>query len=283
VTSLSLPFPIAEALGLGRPKGGPATKMPSNNKAQVSVTGQIEEALSIPKNATFELLPQELEKIERSTAHIAPALSCLERQRDSINDQRLLKQALGKYSVIGLWNRAISWIGWGVRTQSRSPAERINQAEQSISDSVGELKRITEHVVVPALSDIREEFRGRTFVRDDRTPKALLMVSVPSEKVGKSLSFDGLRITIDARRSDPNSVRELSRGDGRIVLERSLNGTKQQLEFAYKRPGKVDVYVDGERRGSMWNDDALDLAEAFIARREIPLVKRERSREYTVG
>jgi len=282
VTSLSIPFPIAEVLGLGVPKVVPIIKTPSHT-AQVRVSEQLEEPLSIPKRAAFELLPQELEKIERSTAHIAPALSCLERQRDSINDQRLLKQALGKYSVIGLWNRAISWIGWGVRTQSRSPTERINQVEQSISDSVGELKRITEHVVVPALSEVREEFRGRTFVRDDKTPKALLMVSVPSEKVGKSLSFDGLRITIDARRSDPNSVRDLPRGDGRIVLERSVDGAKQQIEFAYKRPGKVDVYVNGERRGSMWNDDAIDLAEAFIAGRAIPLVKRERSREYTIG
>lgn len=282
MTSLSIPFPIAEALGLGVPKVVPIIKTPSHT-AQVRVSEQLEEPLSIPKRAAFELLPQELERIERSTAHIAPALSCLERQRDSINDQRLLKQALGKYSVIGLWNRAISWIGWGVRTQSRSPTERINQVEQSISDSVGELKRITEHVVVPALSEVREEFRGRTFVRDDKTPKALLMVSVPSEKVGKSLSFDGLRITIDARRSDPNSVRELPRGDGRIVLERSVNGDKQEIEFAYKRPGKVDIYVNGQRRGSMWNDDAIDLAEAFIAGRAIPLVKRERSREYTVG
>ena len=282
MTSLSVPFPIADALGLGVPKVVPVIKTPSHT-AQVRVSEQLEEPLSIPRRAAFELLPQELEMIERSTAHIAPALSCLERQRDSINDQRLLKQALGKYSVIGLWNRAISWIGWGVRNSTRSPAERINQVEQSISDSVGELKRITEHVVVPALSEVREEFRGRSFVRDDKTPKALLMVSVPSEKLGKFLSFDALRITIDARRSDPNSIRELPRGDGRIVLERTANGTKQQIEFAYKRPGKVDVYVNGERRGSMWNDDALDLAEAFIAGRAIPLVKRETSREYTVG
>jgi len=282
VTSLSVPFPIAEALGLGVPKVVPVIKTPSHT-AQVRVSEQLEEPLSIPKRAAFELLPQELEMIERSTAHIAPALSCLERQRDSINDQRLLKQALGKYSVIGLWNRAISWISWGVRTPNHSPTERINQVESSISDSVGELKRITENVVVSALSGIREEFRGRTFVRDDKTPKALLMVAVPSEKVDKFLSFDALKITIDVRRSDPSLIRELPRGDGRIVLERSINGSKQQIEFAYKKPGKVEVYVNGERRGSMWNDDALELTDAFIAGRSIPLVRRERSREYTVG
>ena len=282
MTSLSVPFPIAEALGLGVPKVVPVIKTPSHT-AQVRVSEQLEEPLSIPKRAAFELLPQELEMIERSTAHIAPALSCLERQRDSINDQRLLKQALGKYSVIGLWNRAISWISWGVRTPNHSPTERINQVESSISDSVGELKRITENVVVSALSGIREEFRGRTFVRDDKTPKALLMVAVPSEKVDKFLSFDALKITIDVRRSDPSLIRELPRGDGRIVLERSINGSKQQIEFAYKKPGKVEVYVNGERRGSMWNDDALELTDAFIAGRSIPLVRRERSREYTVG
>ena len=282
MTSLSVPFPIADALGLGVPKVVPVIKTPSHT-AQVRVSEQLEESLSIPKRTAFELLPQELEKIERSAAHIAPALSCLERQRDSINDQRLLKQALGKYSVIGLWNRAISWISWGVRTPNHSPTERINQVESSISDSVGELKRITENVVVSALSGIREEFRGRTFVRDDKTPKALLMVAVPSEKVDKFLSFDALKITIDVRRSDPSLIRELPRGDGRIVLERSINGSKQQIEFAYKKPGKVEVYVNGERRGSMWNDDALELTDAFIAGRSIPLVRRERSREYTVG
>jgi predicted DNA-binding transcriptional regulator len=281
VTSLSIPFPITEALGLATTKGAPP-KMVSRD-SRVSVEEQSGEILTTPTRGTFELLPQELERIQLATVHIAPALSCLERQQDGINDQRLLKQALGKYSVLGLWNRALSWIGWAMRTPTYSPAERINQVERSISESIGELKRITEHVVVPALSEVREEFRGRTFVRDDKTPKALLMVSVPSEKLDKFLSFDALKITIDARRSDPNFVRELPRGDGRIVLERSVNGAKQQIELSYKRPGKVDVYVNGERRGSMWNDDALDLAEAFIAGRSIPLVKRGRSREYTVG
>ena len=281
MTSFSIPIPIGETLGLATLKAIPS-KIPDRDSS-LGVDQRHAESLTPPTRGAFELLPNELEKIRRVTAHVAPALSCLERQQDSINDRRLLKQALGKYSVLGLWSRALSWIGWGVRTPSHSPTERINLVESSISDSVGELKRITENVVVSALSGIREEFRGRTFVRDDKTPKALLMVSVPSEKVDKFLSFDALKITIDARRSDPSLIRELPRGDGRIVLERSINGSKQQIEFAYKKPGKVEVYVNGERRGSMWNDDALELTDAFIAGRSIPLVRRERSREYTVG
>jgi hypothetical protein len=280
VTSLSIPLPIADALGLTAPRiSGSSPRQPTTQ----AVVNRQAESLVAPSKASLDLLPQELERIERATTQINPALACLERQRDSINDQRLLKQALSGYSVLGLWSRAVSWIKWGVRSAYYAPHERINQIEQSISENVSELKRITERVVVPALSDVREEFRGRSFIRDAQTPKALMMISVPSEKVGKVLSFDALRITIDARRPGAETIRELPKGDARIVLERTLSGKKQILEFAYRRPGKVDVYVNGERKGSMWNDDAAEVADAFMLGREIPLEKRARSTEYTVA
>lgn len=135
---------------------------------------------------------------------------------------------------------------------------------------------------MPSLAQLREEHRGRSFVRDADTPAALLLMSVPTEKVGKVCSFDSLRLTIDTRALGGQATCDLSRGEGRIVLERTINGAREQLELAYKRPGKVDVYVNGERRGSMWNDDAITVCDAFLAGRAIPLEKRKRSEHYTV-
>jgi len=108
------------------------------------------------------------------------------------------------------------------------------------------------------------------------------LISLPSDKVGKIFSFDSLRLMIDTRVRNSSSKCDLSRGEGRVVLTRSMNGVREQLELAYKRPGKVDVYVDGERRGSSWNDDAFEVCEAFIAGRPIPLERRKRSEHYTI-
>lgn len=281
VSSLSIPYSVTDF--------GFKLSLPGRLSAQESVrkevrsSPQLKEELVLPRTSSYELLPSEMQDIQRRSAVVKGAIASLERQHEAIQDQRLSRLALASYIVVGLWSRATSWLRFGAANAASTPRERATNLERAISDSVSEVKRITEHVVVPALTSIREEYRGRTFTRDEDTPKALLMVSVPTEKIGKMLSFGSLRISVDTRAIGSKATCDISRGEGRIVLERKGDdGTVEQLEFSYKRPGKVDVYLNGHRRGSMWNDDALELSDAFLAGRAIPLEKRQRSTEYTI-
>jgi hypothetical protein len=281
VSSLSIPYSTTD-LGFKLSfSGRPSSKELAPREVRTSP--QAKEELVAPRVGGLELLPAEVQDIQRRSAQVTGALASLERQHEAIQDQRFSRLALASYAVIGLWNRATSWLRLGAAQAASTPNERATKLERAISDNVSELKRLTERVVVPALTSIREEYRGRTFTRDADTSKALLLVSVPTEKVGKMLSFDSLRISVDARAIGSKATCDISRGEGRIVLQRTgNNGEREQLEFSYKRPGKVDVYLNGQRRGSMWNDDALDLCDAFQAGRAIPLEKRMRSTEYTV-
>lgn len=244
--------------------------------------------LVAPPGFHRDLLPTELADIQRQAARVEPALAALERQHNAIEDLRLTLRVVARsfasgFVVSGLWTRTTAWLRWGMGESRHLSARRAEQIDRAISAKVADLKRITERVVMPSIAVIREEYRGRTFTRDANTPKALLHVSVPEEKVGTIVSFDSFRLTVDTRSSGSNATCDLSRGEGRIVLERIKNGVREQLEFSYKRPGKVDVYVNGERRGAMWNDDALTVADAFAAGRSIPLEKRTRSERYVVN
>lgn len=281
VSSLSIPYSVTDfGFKLSLPGRSPTQK---SAPKEVRSSPQLKEQLVLPRASSLELLPAEVQDIQRRSAVVTGAIASLDRQHEAIQDQRLSRLALASYVVVGVWNRATSWLRFGAANAASTPTERATKFERAISDNVSELKRITERVVVPALTSIREEYRGRTFTRDTDTPKALLMVSVPTEKVDKMLSFDSLRISVDTRAIGSKATCDISRGEGRIVLERKgSDGAVEQLEFSYKRPGKVDVYLNGHRRGSMWNDDALELSDAFLAGRAIPLEKRQRSTEYTV-
>ncbi len=245
-------------------------------------SSEVKEELIAPKLGIRDLLPAEVDAIRRRLKGVSPAIDSLERQRKAVEDTRLSLRALTAFIVVGVWNRTTSWLRWGASEASVTAQQQAAALDRDISDKIGQIKRITERVVMSAAAPIREDFRGRTFIKDADTPKELLLISVPAEKAGKILSFDSLRMTIDTRALGAKTKCDISRGEGRIILERVKGGMIEQLEFAFKRAGKVDVYVNGERRGSMWNDDALDLSDAFVAGRDIPLEKRKKSEQYTV-
>lgn len=234
------------------------------------------------KRASQELLPTELAAISERTRSVAPALASLDRLQLAIEDQRLLLKARSAFVVVGMWNRAVSLLQFVGSPWIALAAHFGTGSDRALSAQVSELKRITENVVMPSLSQVREEYRGRSFVRDFDTPPALLLMAVPSDKVGQVFSFDSLRLAIDTRALQGLTTCDITRGEGRVVLKRKIAGALEQLELAYKRPGKVDVYVDGERRGSSWNDDALEVCQAFIAGRQIRLEKRQRFKHYTI-
>ncbi|MFN5063087.1 MAG: hypothetical protein ACK5GN_09575 [Pseudomonadota bacterium] len=246
-------------------------------------SSQPRDELSLPRTGLRELQPDQREEILRQLAPLGSAIAALKRQRDAIEDLRVSLRATGSSTVSGLWSRAVRWLDWGTWRSATSHLRRAVAIEQSITDGLTEIKRINERIVVPAIATVREEFQGRTFIRNSATPEALLLVAVPSEKVGKLISFDSLKLTIDSRTAGGLILCDTSRGEGRIVLERTHAGVREQVELAYKRPGKIDLYINGERRGSMWNDDALAFVDAFLSGRSTPLEKRKRSEHYTIG
>lgn len=205
----------------------------------------------------------------------------LERIDAGIHDARVQHSAYRGFSVVGLWSHAVSLFrrGFGVTTQQ--PAIRKQMLESEISQKVNELRRVVEKVIVPSLSDVRTRYRDRTFTKTKETPPALLLVAVPVEKIGKAVSFELLRTAAHAKVVASPSAKEIDGGEARCIVSRRRGEVIETLECAYHRPGKVVVYLNGERQGTMWNDDALKLVSAFADDKPIHL-KRKRFTEYSI-
>lgn len=158
-----------------------------------------------------------------------------------------------------------------------------NKLEQAISKGVSDRKRLVEKVIVPALRPIRNKYRGRIFSVTDKTPKALLYIAVPTEKVGRVVSFDSLKSSVASR--FPRCVARSPRGvddSGRIRLLRDNGDKKELLEFAYHSPGRVSIYVNGHKVGKMWTDDAFKTAKAFTDGKSLKFKERKTPQSYTI-
>jgi hypothetical protein len=228
------------------------------------------------------LQASDLAVIRERTKGVEPALKTASRIYDSVQDLRVRMRAYQHIRKYGVWSYVVATVrGFGDRSARHANAPK-QELEQSISKDLAELKKVVERVIVPSLSGVRELFRGRTFEKNAETPKALLLISVPTEKVGKILSFDALRVATYARVQGSSLARSVESGDGRILLVRTINGRKECLEFAYRRPGKVDLFVDGKRHGSMWTDDAFKVVRAFSRGQDMSFKKQKRFADYTV-
>jgi hypothetical protein len=82
------------------------------------------------------------------------------------------------------------------RLEGESIARRTG-LQELLPDEVREIAHRTRSIT-PALASLD---RLQVAIEDQRlyTPAALLLMSVPTEKVGKVCSFDSLRLTIDTR------------------------------------------------------------------------------------
>jgi hypothetical protein len=228
------------------------------------------------------LLSAELAVIHERTKPLLPAIKTVNRIQESVQDHRVKVGAIKDERGGGVWSSLISTLR-GAGTIGLEPLDAQKRIlEQKISLELSDLKRIIERVLVPSLVGVRELFRGRTFERNAETPKALLLVSIPTEKVGKILSFDALRAATQSRARSNSVAKTVDGGDGRILLVRTIAGKEECLEFAYRRPGKVDIYLGGERQGSMWTDEAFKVVRAFSRGQELTFKKQKRFTEYTV-
>lgn len=231
---------------------------------------------------TNALQASELAVVRERTRYVEPALKTASRIHESVQDLRVRNQAYARISGFGFWSHAISLVGRSLGNGVQPPRVQKRNIEQTLSHDLAELKKVVERVIVPSLSAVREMFRGRTFEKTADTPKALLLISVPTEKVGKILSFDALKSVAHARVQASSLAKAVESGEGRIVVTRIIDGRAENLEFAYRRPGKVDIYIDGKRRGSMWTDDAYKVVNAFARGRELSFRKQQRFTDYTV-
>lgn len=227
------------------------------------------------------LQESDLVAIAEKARRLDGAMKTLERIDTGIGDYRVTHSAYRTFSVSGLWSQAVSFFRRGFGVLMPEPAVRKQILESEISQRVGELRRVVEKVIVPALADVRTTYRERTFTKNKDTPPALMLVSVPIEKVGKAVSFDVLRTAIGEKSETSAHIQGIDSGEARCIMVRGVGETKETLECAYHRPGKVVVYINGERQGTMWNDDALKLVSAFADNKPINL-KRKRFTEYAV-
>jgi hypothetical protein len=166
--------------------------------------------------------------------------------------------------------RFVSWGRSLVGLKDNAPT--LQELERELAANIKQIKLFTEKVIQPKVDKIRQNYQGKTFTRTENTPQALVLASVPTEKVGKIPAHATLLSYL------AQHVKELNSPDVRITAvyaDESLtitrinnNREKETLRISYRRPGKVDVEVsgpDGMQLGSFWNDDALKLGRCFAA------------------
>jgi hypothetical protein len=165
----------------------------------------------------------------------------------------------------------------GIPATTQPPSTTV--IDRAISNRVSALKAHHEGELRPVVDAVRATFQGRTFIPDSNTPTVLSLAAVPVAKLGKVITLEALMsgITVMVRngvRADVTIAPDL--GSHRIALVRvSPGGARESLEFSYKRPGKVDVVLNGRVVGNLWNDDAMRAAELFARGQEFTMKRKE--------
>lgn len=221
---------------------------------------------------------QELQAITDKVQSVSPALRIIQTAMNEIEGLRIRLQSFFSREKKNFAGRRS--FNQNFNTSGTSDP---NVLEQHISARMTQQKRVVEKVIVPQLNGIRNDYRGRTFVKTKDTPKALLYISVPSYKLGTIVSFDALRESIRLAYpkqfvSPPRKVSD----EGRIRLVRKSGNKTELLELAYERPGRVSVYVDGKRIGKMWSDDAQKTAQAFVDGKAMKFRRALKPASYTI-
>jgi hypothetical protein len=162
----------------------------------------------------------------------------------------------------------------------RSAAAMRERLDGEVSERVRELKQFSDAKIAPVVREIQRAYGGETFVRTKETPKALLLAAVPTEKVGKVVSFNQLVAHVSAI-SQPNlAVREISEGRLQMIRLNSA-GKQERLEFSFRREGKVDIILNGQVLGPAWTDAAMKMAKRFAVGGEMK-TKAVKYSSYTV-
>jgi hypothetical protein len=168
-----------------------------------------------------------------------------------------------------------------------------------VAFNVSNVRKSYNEAVPENVKEVVRRFGGKTFTRDAKTPSALLLASVPKGKEGKDLSIKTLMSGVDNIVAQLESGKlkysgtarhefRVVRSDNHIVLYRELDGVEQSIEMSFRRANKVDIFINGKATpsGSLYNDDALKTAEAFLRGKRLNFkagtAQRQRFNEYVV-
>lgn len=168
-----------------------------------------------------------------------------------------------------------------------------------VAFNVSNVRKSYNEVVPENVKEIVQRFGGKAFTRDAKTPNALLLASVPKGKEKKDLSIKTLMSGVDnlVRQLESPTVRyaakmrhefKVVRSENHLILYRELDGVEQSIEMSFRRANKVDIFINGKATpsGSLYNDDALKAAEAFLRGKKMNFKggvgQRQRFAEYVV-
>lgn len=255
----------------GRPEGVESLRMPPRPKPEVDTKISSKEISQIGKKYT--------------TSEFVAVTKEAETYRAKIHDWRLAQAFFNKGAWSQAWQQCCAWVSKRVGMAIKQGMPTQNFLNGSLSHTVEQLKSLYEKKVEPMLVNVRDDHGGRTFQRTKETPQVLVLASVPTARINTIINWETLseRVAAVAEAQRVNYVHPLKGiGTARVGLSRfNDKAAKETLEFAYRRPGKVDVIINGKKIGNVWNDDAVKIAEKFVQHKDIRLSK-EKSVSYTV-
>lgn len=183
----------------------------------------------------------------------------------------------------------------GLRGLFSSKKAHSKYIEKRLGSSLEGLRDYFQRSIQPLLRQVWSSYGGKTFTVPEgaRMPALLKLASLPKEKEGKVISVDYLKSRIEQLepRSKASNFR-VSKHSGplAITMTRKLgDGPVTTLRFEQRRPGVVDVYLNGKRmvhqqkNVSLFTDDALKLASEFARGAKSMKVTQKRFTEYVVG
>lgn len=148
---------------------------------------------------------------------------------------------------------------------------------EAVGFNVSNVRRAYNQEIPDNVKDVVKSYGGKSFTKTPNTPSALLLASVPKGKEKADLSIATLVKGVDAivaKLKDPGDRYchtmkhdfRVIRSENHIILYRELNGVEQSIEMSFRRANKVDIFINGKPTpsGSLYNDDALKTAEAFL-------------------
>jgi hypothetical protein len=241
------------------------------------------------KGDSKALSPEQLSKIASYGSALRIPLKSLEDLRATNLELRERLADLTNTPPPTFFARCASWVSALFGANRQDDQTLRTKIEAELAQNITQIKLFTEKVIQPKVDTIRRQFEGKTFVRTKDTPEALVLAGVPTEKIGKIPSHGALISSVKThveKANKPNIKISDLHAEERITLSRrNKDGEIETLRISYRRPGKVDVELNGPnglRVGSFWNDDAQKLAKAFTAGFGIT-IKPAKFKNYTVA
>ncbi len=228
------------------------------------------------------------------------------RVRGDLREQREILKAVGDLyaqrpsapiapPAKSLFSRAISWLAatCGLSdSQTKADLAISRKLQEARAKSVEQLKVFvrgkdgTKEVKTSILDEakrVSKRCEGGVFAVDKKspqtTPKILLDVSIPIDK--EHLSFQKLKDQIlEMAKASNDRIKLHSPSNERLVLYRQRKDKSwESVEISWRGLTKVNIVLNGELKGNLFNCDAAELAKKFANFERVGIKRRESSQE----